>query len=119
MLDVEMEIRIRRTGSRALTGNISGIINTYMVVEDGREFLLTRISHTHGSSTGIEDKEGTLYLDSDDNRVHHQATLPGAACGLNTEDEVVEGLSPLTLRAVLMADQCNESGEITITTKEK
>lgn len=119
MLDVEMEIRIRRTGSRALTGNISGTINTYMVVEDGREFLLTRTSHTHGSSIGIDGKEGILYVDSDDNRVHRQVALPGAACGLNTDDEVVEGLSPLTLRAVLMADQCNESGEITITTKEK
>lgn len=119
MLDVEMEIKIRRTGSRVLTGNVSGTVNTYMVTEDGREFVLARTAHTHGSSIGIAGREGILYVDSDDNRVHRQVAVPGAACGLNTDDEVVEGLSPLALRAVLMADQCNERGEITITTKEK
>ena len=113
-----MEIRIKKTGSRILTGNVSGTINTYMVIEDGREFLLTRTSHTHGSSVGIAGKEGILYVESDDGRVHHQAAVPSGACGLNTDDEVLEGLSPLALRAVLMADQCNESAEITITTRE-
>ncbi len=114
-----MEIKIKRTDSSVLTGNASGTVNTYMVMEDGREFLLARTSHMHGSSIGIAGKEGILYVDSDDNRVHRQVVALGGACGLNTDDEVVEGLSPLALRAVLMADQCNEPGEITITTKEK
>jgi hypothetical protein len=30
----------------------------------------------------------------------------------------VEGLSPLALRAVLMADLCDEPGELTITKEE-
>ena len=119
MLDVEMEIRIRRTGSRALTGNVTGTVNTYMVVEDGREFLLDRTSHTHGSAIGIAGKKGILYVESGDGKVHHQVVTPGGACGLITDDEVVEGLSPLALRAVLMADQCGESGEIAITVKEE
>jgi hypothetical protein len=111
-----MEIRIRRTGSSTLTGNVPGTVNTYLVVEDGREFRLARTSHTLGSSIGMAGREGILYVDSDDNRVHHQVVAPGGACGLKTDDEVVEGLSPFTLRAVLMADECNEPGEIAITT---
>lgn len=99
-------------------GNVSGTVNMYTVVEDGREFFLARTSHTHGSNVGIANKEGILYVESDDGKVHHQVARPGGACGLNTDDEVVEGLSPLALRAVLMADQCNESAEITITTRE-
>ncbi len=102
-----------------MTGNISGTVNTYVVIENGREFLLTRTCHTLGSSVGIAGKKGILYVDSDDNRVHHQVAAPSGACGLNTDDEIVEGLSPLAHRAVLMADQCSEQGEITIITKEK
>ena len=113
-----MEIKIRRTGSRILTGNVPGTVNTYAVIEDGREFLLDRTSHALGSSIGITGKKGILYVDGTDNKVHCQVTTPGGACGLITDDEVVKGLSPLALRAVLMADQCNEPGEITITKRE-
>ena len=52
-------------------------------------------------------------MDSDDNRVHRQVVALSGACGLNTDDEVVEELSPWALRGVIMADQRNESGEIT------
>lgn len=114
-----MEIKIRKTGSSTLTGNVSGMVSTYAVTEDGREYLLVRTSHTLASSIGIAGQAGILYVDSDDNRVHHQVAAPGGACGLNTDDEVMEGLSPLALRAVLMVDQCNEPGEITITTEER
>lgn len=114
-----MEIRIKRVASNALTGAVSGRVNTYRVKEEGREFLLTRTSHTLDSSTGIAGKKGILYVDSEDGMVHHQVVAPGGACGLITDDEVVEGLSPLALRAVLMADQCDEPGEITITREEQ
>jgi hypothetical protein len=113
-----MEIRIRKVGSSTLTGNVPGRVNTYRVTEDGREFLLTRTVHTLDNSIGIAGRKGILYVDGEDNRVHHQVATPGAACGLNTDDEIVEGLSPLALRAVLMADQCGETGEITVTRQE-
>jgi len=109
-----MEIKIKKIGTHILTGNASGVINTYMVIEDGREFLLTRTSHIHGSSMGIAGKDGILYVDSDDNRVHRQVVALSGACGLNTDDELFEGLSPLALRGVLMVDHCNDSGEIII-----
>lgn len=111
-----MEIKIKRVSSTPLTGNLPGTINTYRVVEDGREFFLTRTCHTLGSSMGIAGRTGILYVDSDDNRVHRQVTAPGGACGLRTDDEILEGLSPLAHRAVIMADQCDETGEIIITT---
>lgn len=109
-----MEIRIKKTATEVLTGNASGVINTYAVSENGREFLLTRKTNAHGSSLGIAGKEGILYVDSDDNRVHRQVVALSGACGLNTDDELVEELSPWALRGVRMADQRNEPGEITI-----
>ena len=109
-----MEIRIKKISMQELTGNASGIINTYKVVEDGREFLLTRVSRIHGSSISIAGKDGILYVDSEDNRVHRQVVALSGACGLNTDDEVVEGLSPRSLKAVIMIDEKNDSGEITI-----
>lgn len=114
-----MEIKIKRISSVPLTGNLPGTVNTYRVIEDGRKFLLTRTCHALGSSIGIAGKKGILYVDSEDNRVHHQVASPSGACGLYTDDEIVEGLSPLAHRAVLMADQCNEPGEITIITAKE
>jgi hypothetical protein len=113
-----MKIKIKKINTQVLTGNASGVINTYMVLENGNEFLLTRTSRVHGSSLGIAGKEGILYVDSDDNRVHRQVVALSGACGLNTDDEVVEELSPWALRGVITADQRNESGEITIIIKE-
>lgn len=112
-----MEIKIKRVSTIQLDGNLPGTVNTYRVLEDGREFLLTRTCHTLGSSIGIAGRKGILYVDHDDNKVHHQAALPSGACGLYTDDEILEGLSPLAHRAVIMADQCNEMGEITIITE--
>lgn len=109
-----MEIKIKKIGTQVLTGNASSVINTYMVIEDGKEFLLARTSRIHGSSISIVGKEGILYVDSEDNRVHRQVVALSGACGLNTDDEVVEELSPWALKGIIMAEQRNESGEITI-----
>ena len=89
-----------------------------MVTENGKEFLLTRTSRIHGNSIGIAGKEGILYVDSEDNRVHRQVVALSGACGLNTDDEVIEELSPWALRGVILADERNESGEITIISRE-
>ena len=113
-----MNIKIKKINTQVLTGNASGVINTYRVMENGKEFLLTRTSRIHGSSLGIAGKEGILYVDSEDNRVHRQVVALSGACGLNTDDEVIEELSPWALRGVILADQRNESGEITIISRE-
>jgi hypothetical protein len=113
-----MEIRIKKIGTQVFTGNASGIISTFRVIENGKEVLLTRTSRIHGYSIGIAGKEGILYVDSYDNRVHRQVVTLSGACGLNTDDEVVEELSPRALKGVILADRLNESEEITIITKE-
>ncbi len=113
-----MDIKIKKIHTQILTGNASGIMNTYMVTENSKEFLLTRTSRAHGSSLGIAGKEGILYVESDDNKVHRQVVALSGACGLNTDDEVVEGLSPWVLRGIIMAEKRNESGEITIISTE-
>jgi hypothetical protein len=113
-----MNIKIKKINAQILTGNSSGVINTYMVSESSKEFLLTRTSRIHGNSIGIAGKEGILYVDCDDNRVHRQVVALSGACGLNTDDEVIEDLSPWALRGVIFADQRNESGEITIVYNE-
>ena len=89
-----------------------------MVIENGKEFLLTRTSRIHGNNIGIAGKEGILYVDRDDNRVHRQVVALSGACGLNTDDEVIEDLSPWALRGVILADERNESGEVTIISRE-
>ncbi len=109
-----MDIRIKRISSHRLPETSSTLVNIYTVVEDGREFTITRTSHPHGGSLGFSGEKCILYVDSDDNMVHKQVVALSGACGLNTDDEPVEGLSPLSLRGVLMVDQCNESDEIRI-----
>ena len=64
----DMNIKIKKINTQVLTGNASGVINTYTVIENGKEFLLTRTSRIHGNSIGIAGKEGILYVDSDDNQ---------------------------------------------------
>ena len=75
-----MEIKIKKIGTQILTGNASGVINTYTVLENDKEFLLTRTSRIHGNSLSIAGKEGILYVDSDDKRVHRQVVAPSGAC---------------------------------------
>ncbi len=113
-----MEIRIKKINTRVLAGNASGVINMYRVIEDGREFFLNRTVRLHGSSLSMAGKEGILYVDSEDNKVHRQIVALSGACGLNTDDETVEGLSPQSVRLLIMADETNESEEITITGDE-
>jgi len=113
-----MNIKIKKINTQVLTGNASGVINTFRVTENGKEILLIRTSRIHGNSIGIAGKDGILYVDREDNLVHRQVVALSGACGLNTDDEVIEGLSPWALRGVILADERNESGEITIISRE-
>lgn len=113
-----MEIRIKKINTRVLAGNASGVINTYRVIEDDREFILNRTVHMHGNSISMVGKEGILYVRSEDNNVHLQTVALSGSCGLNTDDEIVEGLSPQSIRALIVADETNEYEEIIITGDE-
>lgn len=113
-----MEIRIRKIGRRVTREDPSDVTHTYRVIENGREFRITCRSHRHGGNLGIEGAEGFLYTDEDDNTVRRQIVGVGLTCGITIErDEVIEGLSPLAIRAVIVADRNGETGEITVTTR--
>jgi hypothetical protein len=113
-----MEITINRIDTYDVNGDGSDILTTYSVVENGKEFRITCRSNRYGRSLGMEEKEGLLYINRDDNKVHWQVVALGGGCGLLIDDDPVEGLSPWALRGVIVAEQSQETREITITTQQ-
>jgi hypothetical protein len=110
-----MDITITRIGTQNPNGDAdaSDITNTYLVIDNGKEFRITCRTHRHGGNLGIAGQEGILYTDEDDNTVRRQVIAVGRICGISIEsDEVVEGLSPRALRGVVIADRNKETREI-------
>jgi hypothetical protein len=104
---------IRKTGTKDVNGDGSDVVSTYRVIENGKEFNITFRVHRYYSRTmGILGQEGILYVDPDDNRVHRQVVALGGGCGLVINDEIVEGLSPLILRAIMGLEHNRNSSEI-------
>lgn len=67
-----MEIRILKTGRQDLNGDGSDVTNTYTVMDNGNEFIISRRTHRHGGNLAIDGQEGFLYIDSDTNTVRRQ-----------------------------------------------
>jgi hypothetical protein len=111
-----MEITINRIDTHDVNGDGSDLITTYSVAENGKLFRITCRSNRYGRSLGMEEKEGLLYINRDDNKVHWQVVALGGGCGLLIDDDPVEGLSPWALRGVIFAEKSKEAREITITT---
>lgn len=107
-------ITINKIDSCRLTGNASAVVNTYSVIQDGREFLITCTIRFHGTSVSMVGESGILYVNSEDHLVHRQNVALSGACGLNTDDEVVNGLSCWVLRGITLAERNTFSGEIKI-----
>jgi hypothetical protein len=116
-----MEIRIKRTGMAKINGDpgAGDVTTTYSVTDNGREFKITYRSHRYGASLGIAGEAGVLYTDTDDNTVHKHVLAVGRGCGIGVEsDELVEGLSPWSVRGVILAGRSGEAGEIVLSFKE-
>jgi hypothetical protein len=115
-----MEIRIKRLTAAAINGHSDPLdgTNTYLVVDNTKEFIITCRSHIHGNSICIAGQEGTLHADTDTGKVYRQIVAPGGGCGLIITDEPVEGLSFWALRGVIIAERGKEAGEIFLTTKD-
>ncbi len=112
-----MEISIERIVTPITAGNVStsDVRNTYRVREGDGEFIITCHWHIHGGSLSIAGKEGTLYTDDETDTVHRQVLRIGRDCGLNIEiDEVVEGLSPRSIRGVIILDRQKEKERLTL-----
>lgn len=109
-----MDFSILRTGIQDIHGDGSDVSADYLVKENGREFRITCRTQPYpqGRSVKLAGKEGLLYVDSDDNRVHRQVLVPGGGCGLRIlDEEVVEGLSPVALRSVIAAYTSTDATE--------
>lgn len=86
--------------------------HTYRVTENRREYFITVRSNIHGLFLGLRGHKGFLYTDTENNRVYRQVLLVGGACGMRMEsDEVIEGLSALAIRGVLLAESQGITGE--------
>ena len=100
-----MEINIKRIERQEGNEDSLGTRNTYVVAEGGIEFIVDCMFHPHhGSSMTLAGKEGTLHIHAEDDTVVRQIVALGGGCALAIHEEVVEGLSPASLRAIMNAE---------------
>ncbi len=97
-----MEIDIRRIEKREADGESLGTRSTYVVAEGKNEFIIDCTYHPHqGSRMNLQGKEGTLHIHAEDDTVVRQIVALGGGCALAIHEEVVDGLSPASLRAIM------------------
>jgi hypothetical protein len=110
-----MEIKVKKLVQQKINEGASGTVNTYVVMEGNREFLIDCTSHPHhGTSLSVSGKEGTLHINPEEDKVIRQIVALGGGCALAIHEEVVEGLSPASLRTVIAAERTREMGQIAI-----
>lgn len=114
-----MEIIIKKIDSHEVDKSPSDIASTFLVMENGKKFSIICKSNRYGRSIGLEGKDGTLHTSREDNRIYRQTVALGGGCGLIIDDELIEGLSPIAIRGVILAEQNIEAKEINIKTKQQ
>jgi hypothetical protein len=114
---IGVEIKIKKVGTQTIHGDpdASDVTHTYRVIDDGLEFAIAFRSHSHGCSLTIAGEEGILYTDKESNTVRRQVLAVGRGCGIGVEsDELVAGLSPWSIRGVMLAEKRRETRELTL-----
>jgi hypothetical protein len=114
-----LAIKIKRVETNEVAGHLSSSdeVVTYFVIDDGKEFTITFRSFIHGCSLGLAEQQGILHTDEETQTVHRRVAAPAGACGLNVDDEPVDGLSSFALRGVISVYRSKETREITLTTE--
>lgn len=109
-----MATKVERIASQRIGDRRPETKNTYRVVEGGAEFIISCKFHPHhGTSLALAEEEGTLHIQAENDAVVRQIVALGGGCALAIREEVVEGLSPASLRAVIAAER-NGEGESTV-----
>lgn len=104
-----MGIEVRKLENQEADEGLIATASTYRVMEGEKEFIISYAYHPHrGSSLTLAGKEGTLHIRAEDDTVVRQVVALGGGCALAIREEVVDGLSPDSLRAVIAA-QSSES----------
>ena len=113
---VRMKITIKHIETKTNERDESDITDTYRVIDNGKEFLVTFRRYRYGCSLGLAGQKGMLYTDHENDKVCLQVFDIGRDCGLKIEsDEPVEGLSTQAIRGVILAVRKKETKEITLT----
>lgn len=104
-----MGTKIKRIESRGADEVLGRSTNTYLVVEGDKEFIIKYTFHPHhGTKLTLAGEEGTLHMQAEDNAVVRQMVALGGGCALAIREEVVDGLSPASLLAVIAAERSGE-----------
>ena len=107
--EVNVEIRVRKLEKQPGDEG-TGTTKRYLVVDGEKEFFIDYSRHPHlGASLSLAGQEGTLHIRTEDNTVIRQLVALGGGCALAVHEEIVEGLSPDCLRAVIEAEQSGET----------
>lgn len=110
-----MATKVERIASRRAGEGRPGTENIYRVIERGIEFIINCTFHPHhGTRLTLAREEGTLHIQAESDAVVRQMVALGGGCALAIREEVVEGLSPASLRTIMATERNAKTGDVAV-----